>query len=143
MHYMNAYIDTSILLQEIFKPGDYTALLNSVAKAYASELLMIEAMRTIDRYRVEGKLRDDQLARAKSYVHQYRDSMYIVEMHEDIKKRSAMPFSTVVGTLDALHLSTALYVRDTMQTSLKMVTLDKQLATASMAEGLPLAIDEV
>jgi predicted nucleic acid-binding protein len=134
-----AYIDTSILLEEIFKHGRYARLLNRITDAYASELLVIEGMRTIDRYRVEGKLRDDELARAKQYLNQYTSSMNIVELHADIKKRAAMPFATVVGTLDALHLGTALYLNNQVNISITMVTLDRQLAIASMAENIPLA----
>jgi len=136
-----AYIDTSILLEEIFRPGKYTATLEKVATAYCSELLNIEAMRTIDRYRIEAKLRDDELARAKHCLLQYKEGMNIVEMSDQIKKRAAMPFSTVVGSLDAIHLCTALYLRNELQINLSMLTLDQQLAIASMAEGMSLVLE--
>jgi hypothetical protein len=44
--------------------------------------------------------------------------------------------STPLGTLDAIHLSTAISWRDARNTELTMATHDKSLATAARAIGL-------
>ena len=50
--------------------------------------------------------------------------------------RAAQPMATERGTLDAIHLATALLWRDSADTELVMATHDLALATAARAFGL-------
>jgi predicted nucleic acid-binding protein len=43
---------------------------------------------------------------------------------------------TVLGTLDAIHLATALAVKDALSIALRLLTHDKQLAVGASAVGL-------
>lgn len=132
---MTAYIDTSVLLNEILRPPVTGSPFDLVSEAYSSELLLIESHRTLDRYRIQGFLRDDEIARAKSYLQEYIRMIHIVDLNSKIKTRARQSFSTTVGTLDALHLSTALFLKNDLNVSPKVLTTDKQLGTACMAEG--------
>jgi len=58
-----------------------------------------------------------------------------VEMTDPILTRAADPFPTPLGTLDAIHLATALAWRRVQECELSMVTHDLQLAMASRAMG--------
>ena len=49
-------------------------------------------------------------------------------------QRASEPFSTVVGTLDAIHLATALSIREIENVDL-LLTHDSQLATAAKSLG--------
>jgi hypothetical protein len=53
-----------------------------------------------------------------------------------VLRRASEPFPTPLGTLDAIHLSTALAWRDARNTDLTMATHDTALATAARAVGL-------
>ena len=51
-------------------------------------------------------------------------------------RRASEPFPTPVGTLDAIHLATALQVRDSQGLQVVVATHDHQLTRAARAVGL-------
>lgn len=51
--------------------------------------------------------------------------------------RAAQPFPTTLGTLDAIHLSTALLWRERTGEALTLATHDGALALGARAFGLP------
>ena len=51
-----------------------------------------------------------------------------------VLERAAEPFPTIVGSLDAIHLTSALLVRDEFD-ALTLATHDRELAIAARAEG--------
>ena len=61
---------------------------------------------------------------------------YFVLLQRPILARASDPFPTPLGTLDALHLATALVWRERMRQPLVMATHDGGLALAARAFGL-------
>jgi hypothetical protein len=59
-----------------------------------------------------------------------------VEIESSVLDRAAQPMPTELGTLDAIHLASALMWRDAFGTELTMATHDKALALAAQAHGL-------
>jgi hypothetical protein len=53
-----------------------------------------------------------------------------------ILERAAQPMPTELGTLDAIHLATALLWRDMTRNELVMATHDAALAVGARAHGL-------
>lgn len=53
-----------------------------------------------------------------------------------VLRRAGEPFSTPLGTLNAIHLATALQWRDATEAELAVATHDRALATAARASGL-------
>jgi hypothetical protein len=68
------------------------------------------------------------------------DTLYIVPVTEAILVRAGESFPTVVGTLDAIHLASALAVRDSVGLD-RLLTHDLQQATT--ARGLGLQVEGV
>jgi hypothetical protein len=62
------------------------------------------------------------------------ETFAIVPVTESILLRASQALPTVVGTLDAIHLSTALILRETEPLDL-VATHDQQLAIAARALG--------
>lgn len=60
----------------------------------------------------------------------------LVEMTPAVLRRALDPFPAPVGTLDALHLATASYLRDHGQ-RVSVATYDERMAAAATALGLP------
>jgi uncharacterized protein len=79
-------------------------------------------------------LDDPVLARVRADVLEIIDAFAIVELDERIRARAADPFPTLVRTLDALHLASALAVR-TATADLYLATHDRELAIAAEALG--------
>jgi hypothetical protein len=60
----------------------------------------------------------------------------ILEMDDSVKRRACESFPTVIGTLDAIHLSSALLWRGASVSGLAIFTYDKQLALCATAVGI-------
>ena len=54
-----------------------------------------------------------------------------------VLERAAQPMPTELGTLDAIHLATALLWKEMMGVELVMATHDGALALGAQAHGLP------
>ena len=134
---MNLYLDTSVLLRLVL--GEAGALaLSTVRRAerlVSSELLAVESRRTIDRLRVLGGLSHDEAAKRLTVVAGWLDAVDLVLLRPPILARASEPLPVALGTLDALHLATALIWRDRMDQPLTMATHDQTLGQAARAFG--------
>ena len=133
---MIAYLDSSVLLRKILRqPGslrDWPTIRTGVASALAET----ECLRTLDRLRLRAGLSDHELARRRQTVFRLLDSLEVVEVTAAVLARAAHPLPTELGTLDAIHLATALLWREHRGDDIVMATHDVSLATAARACGL-------
>jgi predicted nucleic acid-binding protein len=131
-----ACVDTSAVLRlALGEPGASTAWLGA-EYALASRLCEIEALRTLDRQRTRAVLGDAGMAEARARVLDLLGRLTLVPMSAAILERAAAPFPTTLGTLDAIHLSTALVWTAATGDALTFVTHDGQLALAARSCGL-------
>jgi predicted nucleic acid-binding protein len=79
---------------------------------------------------------DDVVAERRMAVLETLDAFDLVRVATRILRRAADPFPTALATLDAIHLATALALRDD-HPALKLATHDTTLAVAARAVGLP------
>jgi predicted nucleic acid-binding protein len=134
---MKVYVDSSVLLRIVLGEADALPEWGQITEPVSSELTRIECLRTIDRARLQGRLDEPTLARIRADILETTDSFALVVLDDGIKARAADPFPTLVGTLDALHLASALAMRATGG-DLSMATHDRELATAAQALGFQL-----
>jgi predicted nucleic acid-binding protein len=133
---MKAYVDTSVVLRKLFGEAGALREWRTIDAAWSSRLLPIEASRTIDRYRLEGRIDDAAVAALHGELRRQLGSIEIVALSDPILARAAAAMPTVLGTLDAIHLATALEVAAAGNPSLVLATHDVQLARAARASGL-------
>lgn len=110
---------------------------SQIEEAYASRLLAVEVARVIDRYRLMGRIHDEDVAHLHEEARRALKSMDVLAITEPILKRAQQATPTTVGTLDAIHLATALELEQHLREPLVLATHDLQLARASRASGLP------
>ena len=133
---MIAYLDTSALLRLVLgEPGALEDLRSSEALG-SSEWLAVESLRTIDRLRLHGALSADKAASRRAIVADWLEAVDLVLLQRPILARASEPLPTPLGTLDALHLATALVWRDRIRQTLVMATHDGGLALAARSFGL-------
>jgi hypothetical protein len=96
----------------------------------------VECPRTIDRLRLQGSLTTEEAADRFSVVKDWLEAVDLVLLQRPILSRALEPFPTPLGTLDALHLATALVWRDRMKQDPLMMTHDRGLALAARAFGM-------
>lgn len=133
---MIAYLDTSALLRLILREPGALGELRSCEGLVSSELLAIESLRTIDRLRLQGALSAEEAASRRRLTGEWLEAVDLVLLQRPILARASEPFPTQLGTLDALHLATALVWRDRMRQSLTMATHDRDLALAARSFGI-------
>lgn len=133
---MIAYLDSSVLLRKVL--GQTAALREwpSIRNGVASALVETECLRTLDRLRLRIGLSDRELARRRETMFRLLDRIEVVEVTPSVLARAAQPLPTELGTLDAIHLATALLWREHSGGDLVMATHDAGLATAARASGL-------
>lgn len=132
---MTAYVDTSALLRLVLRePGAIDAL-RSYDKLVSSELIAVESCRTIDRLRLQGSLTTEEAAVRLRIVVEWLEAIDLVLLRPPVLSRASEPLPTALGTLDALHLATALVWRDRMGSPLVVVTHDAALGLAARTFG--------
>jgi len=130
-----AYLDTSALLRLALGEPGALAGLRSADALVSSELLAVESMRTIDRLRLRGALSPEEAAARRAVVSEWLEAVDLVLLQRAVLARASEPFPTPLGTLEALHLATALVWRERVQKPLVVATHDRDLALAARSFG--------
>jgi predicted nucleic acid-binding protein len=130
-----AYLDTSALLRLVLGESGALPGLRSCQALVSSELLAVEALRTIDRLRLQGSLSAEEAASRHATISEWLEAVDLVLLQRPVLARASEPFPTPLGTLDALHLATALVWRDRIGQPLVVATHDGTLALAARLSG--------
>lgn len=133
---MIAYVDASVLLRIAFGQPDALPEWRHIDQGVASALVATECLRTLDRLRLRAKLPDADVATRRATMLAVIASLELVEIDSVVLDRAAQPMPTELGTLDAIHLATALLWKDLARADLVMATHDAALALAARAHGL-------
>jgi predicted nucleic acid-binding protein len=133
---MNAYVDSSVLLRVVLGEPGRLKIWSKLTNPMSSELIRLECMRTIDRGRIRLGLDDRSVAKQRSAVIETIDTLRLISLDRLILDRSAEPFPTSLGSLDAIHLASALLAREQFQ-DLILATHDDELGLAAQAVGFP------
>jgi len=131
-----AYLDASVALRLVLGEPNRLAEWERIDLAVASALTEVECLRTLDRLMRLGSLSAEELAARRTAVYRLLESVEVVDVARAVMRRASEPFSTPLGMLDAIHLSTAITWRDTRSVELTMATHDTALATAARSVGL-------
>ena len=134
---MIAYVDASVLLRVALGQPDALGEWREIQQGVSSALVMTESLRTLDRLRLRANLTDVQVASRRATILALVGSLELVEIDANVLERAAQPMPTELGTLDAIHLATALLWREMTQVDLVMATHDGALALGAQAHGLP------
>ena len=132
---MIAYLDTSALLRLVLREPGALDDLRSHDVLVSSELIAVESLRAIDRLRLQGALSVEEAASRRETATEWLEAVDLVLLQRSILARASEPFPTPLGTLDVLHLSTALVWRDRTRDALVMATHDRDLALAARSFG--------
>ena len=133
---MIAYIDSSVLLRVALGQANALKEWARVDRGISSALIMTESLRTLDRARLRANLSDIEVARRRSTILAIIDSLELVEIDSVVLDRAAQPMPTELGTLDAIHLASALLWKDATGIEPVMATHDAALGLAAKAHGL-------
>jgi predicted nucleic acid-binding protein len=128
------YIDSSIILRFVLGEPNRLREWGKIQKPISSELIRLECLRTIDRARIRLGLPPDEVATRRANAQERLQAFDIVRIDQNVLERAAAPFPTLLRSLDAIHLASALMARRSHR-ALAFATHDEQLARCARAEG--------
>lgn len=131
---MRVYLDTSVIVRVLFGEPDPLSSWGRWQNAYTSRLWHVEALRVLDRARIKTRCSTETLIQLRRNIDVVHSCLEIVPASETILLRAGESFPTIIGTLDAIHLATALHVRESVALDV-FLTHDRQLGNAAAAMG--------
>ena len=132
---MTAYVDTSALLRLVLREPGAIEDLRSYSALVSSQLIAVESARTIDRLRLQGALTIDEAAVRRKAVSEWLEAIELVLVRPPVLSRASEPMPVPVGTLDAIHLATALIWRERLGALPIIATHDGVLGLAARSFG--------
>lgn len=133
---MNAYIDASVFLRRLLKqPGNFPDLAH-FQSLISSRLIRIEVARSLERSRLRGEFDDAEYVELISSTRDLMRTIRQAPLTSFVLDRAASSFRTPVGSLDAIHLATALLWAEMGGEPIILLTHDNELAIAAKASGL-------
>lgn len=132
---MIAYVDTSALLRVVLREAGALDDLRTYDGLVSSELLAVESARTIDRLRIQGALTMDDAAERIALVNEWLEAVDLVLLRRPVLSRASEPMPMPLGTLDAIHLASALLWRDRIGPLPQLVTHNAALGAAARGFG--------
>lgn len=133
---MIAYVDASVLLRVALGQSDSLREWKEIDRGISSALITTESLRALDRLRLRHGLSDQEVASRRAAIMSLILSLEVAEIDASVLDRAAQPMPTELGTLDAIHLATALLWKNMTQSDLVMATHDRSLALGAQAHGL-------
>ena len=107
----------------------------SVRDGVASALAEVECLRTLDRLRLRNAIDDDDLSVRREAVYRLLEEIEIVEPTRPVLTRASLHLPIPIGTLDAIHLATAMLWRESSSADLVFATHDTALGIAARSSG--------
>lgn len=131
-----AVLDTSVLLRRMLGERGSYPFHTKFDKAYASELVRVESLRCLDRLRIQETWPQEEIATRARLLVAACAFIHFVPLEPPVLRRASEPFPAVVGTLDAIHIATALLLQGQLKKPLVFLTHDKRQGLAAQAAGL-------
>ncbi|MGH9413492.1 MAG: type II toxin-antitoxin system VapC family toxin [Terriglobales bacterium] len=130
------YLDSSIVLRFLLRQPDHLELRGRPEFAAASALTRVESLRSLDRLRLAGT---DELTLAlrRATLEDLLAHTQTIDLTPAILSRAASPLSVPLGTLDAVHLASALSWSEWLDSPVTFATHDRALARAARMYGFP------
>jgi predicted nucleic acid-binding protein len=130
-----AYVDSSVILRLVLAEPDPLREWPDVHQGVTSTLAEVEVLRTLDRVRFLVPTIDPQaLAARREAAFRILEGLETVEITRGVLARAAQPLPTPLGTLDAIHLVSAMGWREQFE-GLVFATHDLALSAAARASG--------
>lgn len=104
---MIAYLDSSALLRVALAQGNQLREFQDITLGGSSRLLKSECLRSLDRLVTTGRLTQADMISAAEYLYEVFERIEIIPMSENILERTGEPLGLNLGTLDAIHLFSA------------------------------------
>ena len=131
---MHVYVDSSVLLRVVMGQRGRLESWSRIERPLASELIRVECLRRIDRARLSANVPEGEVAAQRALIIDALRGFELVPITSRVLDRASEPFPTSLGSLDAIHLATAVLLRDQIE-GLGLATHDLELGLAARSVG--------
>lgn len=132
---MIGYLDSSVLLRVLLNHNGKLREFTKLDRSISSKLLKAECLRSLDRSKVLGFLREQEYVEAVTQLYVALDTVELMDISDRVLERTGSGFTIPLGTLDAIHLSSAVWWREHTGLSPVFLTHDEVLAQAAITLG--------
>lgn len=134
---MTAYVDASVILRVVMGQAGRLEEWPAIERPLTSALAWVECDRTLDRARLANIASPEALGACAHALHRLERSFHGIRLDEAVLARARQPFSVPVGSLDAIHLASALLWAEAHPAGdCVFATHDLALANAARSMGL-------
>jgi predicted nucleic acid-binding protein len=132
---VSAYVDSSAVLRVVLGQPGAIAPSESVRQGVTSALTRVECLRTIERLRTRHAMPAERVTGFLDALDSVSAGLAEIDLDRTVLARAGMSFGVPVGTLDAIHLASALLWRERNGPLEVFATHDEELALAARAAG--------
>jgi predicted nucleic acid-binding protein len=132
-----AYVDSSVLLRFILDQPDPLSDLLRFDSRVTSLVAEVECLRAVESARSRGQLTGEEAADRRRIVHAQLRRMRRLPVSLPVIRRAGEAYPLPVKSLDAIHLASALMVRDREAPDLVFATHDRRLGRLAAVMDLP------
>jgi len=130
------YVDSSVIIRILFgEPGALDSF-GSFRDAVTSSITEVECLRALDRMRIVNNLSDEAVTVRREALFRLLEGIEKAELSGTVLRRAGETFPVALTTLDALHVATAILLRDERGEELKLATHDVAMGRAARSLGL-------
>jgi hypothetical protein len=127
------YVDSSVVLRILFDEPEPLGQWSEL-EPVSSDLMRVECFRAIERLRATMSIDDVAVSERRAGALKIMAAFGLAVVSDSILDRAAEPFPIYVATLDAIHLATAIAIRED-QPDLLFATHDQKLGWAAQSVG--------
>jgi hypothetical protein len=128
-------MDSSVFLRHLLGQPNALTEFSKVERPVASKLLRVEGLRTLDRLRTRGLLSELEFVKSNEEFRESTQALEWIEITDSVLDRAGGNFSIPLGTLDAIHLVSALLWKEHAKQELHFLTHDELLGRAARSLG--------
>jgi predicted nucleic acid-binding protein len=132
-----AYVDSSVLLRFILDQPDKLSGLLEIERRMSSLVAELECLRAVESARSRGQLDIDEYVDRRRIVYAQLRRMHLLPVLPSVLRRAGEPYPLLVKSLDAIHLASALILRDREAQDLVFATHDRRLGRLAAIMDLP------
>ncbi len=134
---MIAYVDSSVVARFVLQQPDRLVELTTFDQRFTSQLTQLECLRAVDKTRMDDNLTPDEVLVRSLALYQLLRGMRRVAVSRSVLERGSASFPLPVKSLDAVHLGTALHLRERGYPQMTFATHDSQQARVALLLGFP------
>jgi len=132
---MTWYLDASVLLRFLLRHTGFVDITSLDGDFSSSELLQLECRRALIRYRLTQEIDDEKFLALTEDLNDLFSRITFLALGSEILQAGATNWGVVIGSLDSIHLATALRCRETGTGTISILTHDVALSNAARVNG--------